>query len=350
MNYTIYRSSVEKDREELLKFWNENHEKDLNGKYQWIYEGNPAGKATVFLVRDNQKGECVGCLAVFPRQISIKGTNLRAAVVGDLLVHKVHRILGPALKLEKSLISSVQEKEFDLVYGFPNKKSELVMKLAGFECLGSYIRMFRLINTSEPLQKLHFPKFITRVFSPMLNIALKLCVLETWYRSNGRFTCEEIGRFDERFDQLWRKSQSRFEVVGERTSKYLTWKFLENPNAKHKIFAICTPDKTEVRGYIIYCDAEDHIDVRDFILPEGRKAARVFVTCFLRHIKKASPAWVAIRILENKKISKFFRRFGFVRMKRGYNIYYSCNEHVLKTFPLLEDSKNWFLLEGDTDR
>lgn|GEM_PF-834193 len=350
MNYTICRLSGVMDKEQLLKFWNENHGGDLDEKYKWIYENNPAGKAVVSLIRDNETNECTGCFAAFPRRISVGGVGLRAGVAGDLFVHKKHRILIPALKLEKSLMSIVQKKEFDLIYGFPNKKAEPVMKRAGFKYLGSYIGIAKIIKTSEQLQKLHVPKYLNRLLSPLLDVALRLFAFETWYRLRSGFICEEIRHFDERFDELWLKSKLRFHAVGERTSQFLTWRFLRKPNAEYKIFAIFNSSTTELQGYIIHCTDKNSIHVTDFILPEDKKAIRVLVAHFLRYARKASPKSVVIRFLGNKEISTLFRRFGFVRRKSGdQSVHYYCNEHVLKRFPVLEDSESWLLSNADID-
>ena len=349
MDYTISRSSGQRDKEELLKFWNESREKKLDGKYKWIYEGNPAGEAVYFLIKDDETDECVGCQAVFSRQFSIKGVNLRAAVVGDLFVHKEYRTMWSAVELARKVISLVQEKELDLIYGFPNKKSELVMKWAGFQCLGRQIRIAKPIKISEGFLKQYFHKYVNRVLSPLLDAALKICSFETWYRFKGGFICEELSRFDERFDRLWLKSKSRFQTVGERASEYLTWKFLENLDTEHKIFAISSSDRAEVKGYFIYCNDEDSINIRDFILPEDKKVIRIFLTHFLRHIRKVSPRSVVIQLLENNKIVDLFKKFGFLRREINYNVYYCCSKQVLKRFPVLEDSENWLLLNGDID-
>ena len=106
MSYSVHRLSCEEDERQLITFWNANHRTTLEEKYRWIYEGNPAGKATVFLVKDDED-ECVGCCAVFPRQVSVEGVSLHAGVAGDFLVHKEHRVLAPALQLARSLVSTV---------------------------------------------------------------------------------------------------------------------------------------------------------------------------------------------------------------------------------------------------
>ncbi len=314
-----------------------------------MYEGNPAGKAVYFLLKDDETDECVGCQAVFPRQISINGANLRAAIVGDLFVHKENRTLWPALELGKKIVSLVQENEFDLIYGFLNKKSEPVMKWAGFQCLGRQIRIVKPLKTSVMLRKLHFHKYVNRALSPLLDAILRVCSFETWYRFKDGFICEMLNHFDERFGRLWLKSRSRFYAVGERTLEYLTWKFLESPHTENRIFAISSSDRTEVKGYIIYCDDEGNVNIKDCIFPEDKKAIRIFLAHFLRHLRRVSSQSVGIELLENKVLVNFFKGFGFANRNTNRNVYHSRNERVLKRFPALEVPENWLLLDADSD-
>ncbi len=349
MSYSVFRLSSESDKSTLLKFWNENHEKELNEKYQWMYEGNPSGKAVVSMITDTEKQECIGCSAVFPRQISLKGTKLRTGVCGDLLVHKEHRVLAPALRLVRNLISFAQEQEFDLVYLVPNKQAEPVMKRGGFKCLGSNVRLAKLMTTSEQLQKMVSNKYLVRLLSRLLDFVLKMISFETFYRFKGRNNCEEVIGFGARFDRLWQKSKSRFLVAGERTSEFLTWKFLQKPGVEYKTYVITDNQSGELEGYIIYCMDENSISIKDCILPEGGKAIRVFMTHFLRHARKLAPTSVTMQFLENKEMTGLFKRFGFVERKSDWHTYYSCNEQLLKRYPALKDSGNWLLSNFDMD-
>lgn len=346
MSYTIFPLADEKDKEEFLSFWNEFHEEDFNEEYEWIGD-NPAGQAVASLLKEDETKNCVGCSVVYPRRFSVNGVNLRAGVARDFFVHEKHRVLGPALKLIKRLISIVQENEIDFIYALPNKNAETVMRKAGFEYLGPYMRMVKIIRTSAQLERAHLPKYLNKLLSPLLDGFLRLLAFETWHRFKGRFRCEEVSCPDERFDRLWMKSRARFAVLGERTSEFLEWKYLGTPNAEHKIFAIFNSDKTELKGYMIYCMDGNSIDVRDFILPEDQKAIRVLVTHFLRHVRKASPNSVVIQFLENREIAGLFKSFGFLKAKCDRAIYYCCNKDVLKKFPVLSDPGSWVILSGE---
>lgn len=348
-NYTVSRLSDEKDERAFLKFWNENHEKLLHGKYKCWYQGNLAGKATVLLAKHSDHDNLIGCFAVFPRRMSVNGESLRVGLAGDFLVHEEHRVLVPALKLVKGLVSIVKEGEFDFIYGFPNQNAEPVMRRAGFTRMGPRTRLVKIVRISGHLRKYRLYRYLDRLLSPLLDVVVRLLAFETWYCFKGDFICEEISGFDKRFDELWMKSKARFQALGERTLECLKWRFPERPNAEHSIFTISNSSGTELEGYIVYCLDENSIDIEDFILPEDQKAIRVFITQFLRYVKKKSVQSVVVQFLGNREIIDIFKHLGFVERKSDWGVYYYCSEKVLKRSPALAASENWMLSGFDTD-
>ena len=347
-NYKICRLSNENGQDAFLKFWNENHQKRLDEKYARWYQANPAGKATVLVAKDSDDS-LIGCFAVFPRKVSINGTSLRVGLAGDFLVHEKHRVLVPAIKLAKALVSLVREGEFDLIYGFPNRSAEPVMKRAGFKCLGPRTRLVRILGVSAYLKRFRLYKYVGRLLSPLLDVAVRLLSFETWYRFKAGFICEEIDTFDRRLDGLWMKSNSRFQAIGERTSELLGWRFPKQPGAERRIFVISSTDRTELKGYIVYCIDEQSISIEDFVLPEDKKATRVFIAHFLRYVRNESVRSVVVQFLENKGLLEVFKRFGFVERKSDWNIYYYGSERTSGKFPDIADQENWFLSGFDTE-
>ncbi len=346
MSYTIYPMTDEKDKDVFLSFWNKYHEESLNEEFNWI-EDNPAGQVIGCLIKDDETKSCVGCFVLYPRRFSVNGVNVRAGVARDFFTRKEHRLLGPAVKLTKGLVSTVDQNKFDFITTFPSRNAEAVMKRAGLKSLGSFTKMVKIMKTSSQVQRRNFPKYLAGAVSPLLDVLLRLFSFETWYRFNGGFICEEIGSFDERFDRLWTEARARFQVLGERTSEFLEWKYLGTPNAEHKIFAIFNSDRTALKGYVIYCMDEMSIDVRDFVFPEDKKATRIFMTKFLRHVRRGSPDSVAIQFLENKETMGLFRSFGFLKARCDRAIYSYCNKHILEKFPLLNNPACWRMPNGE---
>jgi hypothetical protein len=63
--------------------------------------------------------------------------------------------------------------------------------------------------------------------------------------------------FDERFDILWKKASKQFNMNGERSSKFLNWRYKQSYLHDYKIFCILDDGK-ELVGYIVY-SVEDSI-------------------------------------------------------------------------------------------
>jgi len=347
-SYTVSRLSDEENERALLDFWNDNHRRPLDEKYRWWYRGNPAGKATVLLVKDSDRN-LIGCLAVFPRRISISGVDLRAGLAGDFLVHEKHRVLVPAIKLAKELVSLVREGEFDLIYGFPNKSAEPVMQRAGFNLLAPMRKLVKIVRLSGFLKKYRLYQYLGRPLSPIVDAVVRLFAFETWYHLKESFICEEMKGFDKRFDELWKKSRSRFYAFGERAAEVLEWRYPNRDNAGHRIFAISDSGRGKLGGYIVYRPGERSVTISDFILPVGKKASRVFMTQFLRHVAEKAIQSVSVNVLGSRQIRDAFKCFGFVRRKSNSYVYYYCSEQVLDRFPDLANAENWLFSGFDND-
>ena len=349
MTYTICRADIEKDKDDILRFWRNNHPKPLDRKYAWIYEGNPAGKAKVWMVKHSETGECVGITALFPRKFSVQGVSTVAGISGDFLVNQMHRTMGPAIMLQRSIITAIEEKDMDFIYGFPNKAAELIMKRVGFRLVGSLTKLVKVVKTAPQLRELGLHKYWIRLLSPFLDFALKLISVETWYRMKKGFVCEEIKDFDERFDQLWEEERLRFAVAGERTSKFLRWKYLEDPDDVNKVFCVFDSSGSVLKGYLIYCFKENSIEIRDFIFSPDRKAVRVLMACFFRHVRPIASESIVIRFLENNSITKKMKRFGFIKRKNTNNVYYYCNDPERRKKTLPGNADNRLLMRSDED-
>lgn len=347
MSYIIDRFSRAEDKEALLALWNRNHKEHLGTGYEWAYENNPAGRALSFLIKNDEDHTCVGCSAAYPRRFSFQNTSLRALIARDFLVDENHRILGPALALMRQLRSVVEGNEVDFIYAYPNEKAELVMKRAGFTYLGSWTRMVKPTGIPRRLLDRRVPRCLRRLISRVCAMVLRLSAVETWYRFRGGFTFEEVTTFDERFDALWKESKSQYQVMGERTSEYCTWKFLKCPSTQFTVFAMFSPDRTALKGYITSCIDENAVNIRDFVLPKDRKATRILLTHFLQHVRKISPESVVVEFLENEELRNLFRRYGFTERPCARKVYCYFGENTLKSFPGMKETRNWLLLSSD---
>ncbi len=346
MGYSIHKADIEKDKHEILKFWRENHTKALDKKYAWIYEGNPAGKAIVWILKDEVSQQIAGMAVIFLRIYSVCGIDMLAGVNGDFLVSKTHRTLGPAMMIQRSIMSSVDNGDVDFIYGFPNKNAEPVTKRIGFQCLGETIRLVKILKTTPFLMKMRLPGWLVKVTAPLLDLALKIVFIDTWTVRNKGYVCREIHEADDGFNQFWRDLKSLYKVVGDRSATVITWKYLSDPDDDNKIFAVYDKNIPKLNGYIVYRFDENSVEIRDLVFSEDRKALNALIANFVMHVSSSSPMSITIAMLGNDHIVGTLRRFGFAQGKSDGRVYLYCKKEKQH---LLGRAENWFLMRSDED-
>jgi len=145
----------------------------------------------------------------------------------------------PALKLMRA-VSAYSADSFDVTYGFPNDKAKMVVVRGGFKVLGETKRHVRVLRHAAYASRLkdqpNVPKAAVwaaergaeslplRVAAAAFD-AVKLAShpLEL-FRARTQYELLWTSRFDDRFDRLWEKARGEYDIVGERTSKFLNWR------------------------------------------------------------------------------------------------------------------------------
>lgn len=355
MGYTICEMDPEKDKETILAFWNRHHDRPLDSKIEWMYLGNPAGKAIVWMARHDESGEWVGIRSLFPRVFSVNGRTLRGGISGDIFVIPEHRALGPALKLNKAALSAVKKGVVGFVYGFPNKSAEPVLKRSGSELLGPLVRLVKVIRTAPILGRRGWPHWAVHLVSPILDLGLRILSWATWPRSKGeqkRMEFRQVDRIEEaQFKDFSTKLASRFVVMGDRTSQYLNWKFLKDPDDNNLFFLAFDSEIGAVKGYIVYCCQDNAVEIRDFGLCGGDVLDSTFIAAFLRHVRSLRPESIIVQLLENKRLQACLDKFGFRKGNNDRNVYLYVGDNAFSNEDLnsLKDPAAWFLMCSDQD-
>lgn len=228
--------------------------------------------------------------------------------------------MGPAIMLQKSVISSVNEDDFDFAYGYPNKKADVIQRRAGWKSLGTTTRFVKIIRSSDLLRRKGVPEYLVALVGPIFDSMLRLMSLETWCPRMDGLACQELYEVDERFDHFWEHNKSDFAFAGERTAEYLRWRFLEDPVFTNKIYAALTPDNSMLKGYIIYRFHESSVEIIDMASIYQEEIFSVLMANFLKYLKMLDCESVVISCLENIKLSKFITKFNFRKRSNENNI------------------------------
>lgn len=129
----------------IIELWKNEGYEQPEKRYKWLYEADYARKNlhTHLILHDQ--------VIIGLGSVLIKGYNSkRVAISSNFLIEKMHRTLGPALKLQKEIYLHMRKAlKYDCYYGYANANSAPVLSRIGY-APGQYsVRYVYLINPGE---------------------------------------------------------------------------------------------------------------------------------------------------------------------------------------------------------
>ncbi len=348
MNYAILKVNLEENKGDIINFLKRNFPSWPEQKFDWFYENNPYGTAACWVFKDAKTDMVVGSTAIFPRKVLVNGELLMGGITGDFGVDRKYRIVGPALQLQKAGISECNENHFDFLYGYPNEKSEPVQRRAGFKVIGSTYRMVKILRSQDYLEKHITLPFVPKLLSKPIDLILKVLSKESYYKKRRGFRFEVLSVFDKRFDDLWQKASSHYSIIGERTSKFLNWRFTQCPYKRYSIFAMIRKETAEILGYIVYDNVGNNVNISDLLVLDMNSYIDALLSEFLLFQRKNQADTVSFILFGNECLVNKLKEYHFSVRDDVRNIVV----HVPNNSPFssyLLDKNKWYLMEGDND-
>ena len=331
-------------KEALCSIWQESLPKLTAERVTWFYEKCVFGRANLWLAEVND--DIIGCCAVIPRPFCIAGHDYSAALTADFAIKKTHRILGPAVKLQRTVCNQSTEAQFLL--GFPNQKGHQILKRVGYKKLGDLARYVFLLKASQ----FHNPRILTRLFRltrPIISAGLYCLRVwnETLYK-NRSFHWHEANVSDNEIDHIWQNAKANFKFIGSRTSKYVAWRFRCSPYRNYRIAVVRSHSQPEAIGYVIHSIDEDLLYIVDFLwLPEFISLEALLVG-FISRVSRQNLRAISITLLDTPPLSRVLRKLSFVRREAtGELMYFTDNKDLHNTIE--QSFTDAFVTHGDCD-
>ena len=344
MTYTVCQSDAQADRDRILDLWRENLPQASPDRYSWLYEDGPSAG---WLVKSDET-TTVGAVGMMGRTMKVFDDLLRVGQPIDLNIDARHRTVGPALGLQRALISTVDRGEYDLLYSFPDAGSEPVQRRAGFRLLGDLGRWAKPLSVGNTLSARLRNPLVGRAAASVVGPILKLASPETFYRRPGDIQVHVADHFDSRFDALWETAAGRFPIVSERTSKYLTWRFGRCPDARYRVLCVSN-DQEELLAYLVYRQRRKMIQIGDLFFAEPRHIDTLLAE-FLRLARKQKAEAAIAVYLGGQAVCRRLKHFGFwQRPSQWKAMLYVDRQATPTTSGPLFDVDNWHLTYADID-
>jgi len=340
--YSVTVADLNADRASVVALWQINplQPELADAKYQWFYLDNPNGPTRQLLLRHESQPEPVGATGMVTRQFLARGVPLSAGMLTDLFVQAEHRSLFPALMLQKRLRQLGLEAH-ELLYGYPNDKSLLIVRRLGYKQFGELTKFVCLLRHGDYLQR-WLPRGPSRVLGAIADRLLPLAfrphrlLLASW---RG----EWLDGVDERFDTLWEHARHADGIIGVRDRRFLSWRFFARPSHRYRVFALSASASDEIAGYAVCEGLGDTLHIRDLLVaPQIAGALRVLLHLLVQQARRQTWARLSFECFGNEVLHRTLRAGGL--FERGKTPLVAVWRPDASTAEL-----EWYLTAADTE-
>ncbi|MDB4881386.1 MAG: hypothetical protein JWL95_152 [Gemmatimonadetes bacterium] len=310
--YVSHAGDTARDRELVIDVWRGNlgREARLQAKFDWFYRGCPWGAPLLQLLRHEPSSAWVGVAGAGPRRMLLGNNEIKAGVLVDLTVLPDHRSLGPALALQKALVTA-SGRRFDLLYGFPNPKAAAVFKRVGYSQLGELVRYVRVLRYRGFLER-KMPSAAARPLGWALDAASRLHAAAA-SRGRRRLSAEWRDAVDSRVDRLWSCSEHGAALIAPRNAAFLRWRFDQAPVPRIRYLLLGDRRGDALLAWFA-CEGEGStLHVRDFwSVDAARSIGRPFIGALLRAADREGYASVSVEYAGAASRRRGWLKAGFV--------------------------------------
>jgi hypothetical protein len=294
--------------------------------WKWRFEDNIEEKIRVELMFDHD--QLVGHYAVSPVKISSNDKFVLTALSNNAMTHPDYWRKGIFTTLARSLHQRIANEDLDFVWSFPVNQA-------------SYNGFVHKLNWHEIR---NIPTLIMRPEN-----------LKHPDLSHTKYKVEAINYFDASFDDLWERLRNEFanhfRYFVVRDSKYLNWRYVDNPKYQYKIFIIRESDSC--LGYAItkfYSGEEQLIgDIVDIFCVFDKEVFLSLVEGSISYLSQ-NASQICCWMNETCQFYKYLKEVGFT--EGSFLTHFGVIP--LKALEVeaqghLFDYSNWYITMGDSD-
>lgn len=346
--YVVVEADLKKHRDEILAVWKRNLSTAHESRYSWIYENNQtSGAASAWMVRA-PRGDIVGAAGLLRRNVKVGNQQMMAGQVIDMVVDKRHRTAGPALMLQKAVIDLPNSDSLSFLYGFPNKESETVLARVGYHVLGVFHRWTKPLRSEYKFTDSSLARMPMKWIFLTVDAAMKALSGEFHSRKHDDLRVEVKESFDGRFDSLWVEASRNSHIIGDRSARYLNWRFGSKLREDHRVFCLSRANGT-LLAYAICQLIDQRIDIVDFCAADHDAISTLFIE-LSRYWRAEDVHSISVTYLGAEAVTQRLRRIGFYkRPSREHVLVYSGTRATEQLTHAVLNKDLWHLTVADKD-
>lgn len=327
--------------------------------WNWKYKFNPAGfwgeQGDIWVAENKDK--IVGYYAVIPEKIKFGSETITVAQSVDTATHPDYRRMGIFATLAKKVYAEVQDR-YRFLFGF---SSEMAYK--GFLKLGwkdfPITEFVKVLNYDHILRKNLDNNFLVWSGKTALKMlcAVKYLsstlLLKRYVGSSAEIRKED--RFPDEIDDFWKQVRSENEVILERTSTFLNWRFSKY-FGNYQIYIGRSTQNRSIIGYLVLKkrEVDNVLDIVDlYALPDEDKIILKLIDLAIAIGEKKEFDSVHCRIPKWHRYAKIVSRLGFISLNQVFGLLKKYQSRVIFYRFIgkgkIPDIQQWFYTLADTD-
>jgi len=326
------------DHTEWLRWW------------RWMYKDNPAGPGLIWLAEHNNT--VVGHYAIVPARLAINGKTVLACQGLDALTHPNYRRQKIFESLASKVYAEAARDGMYIVYGFPNPFSYPIhIKKLDWFYIANMQLMLKPLNWRDAIALIAKNRSLGAILSPLATLLCNKAFLRR-NKANALegLTINKVASFDQRLDMLWARVANQFQIMVERKSDYLKWRY-GAPEMNYSIFIAET--HSEILGYLVskHLSAGGiKVNIVFDMLAQSEDVLHCLITKAIRDCQQNGVALIQYQLRANKVYQRVLKRNGFISLPFSKGSHFcarSSATDISKQF--LGNPRNWFVQMGDSD-
>lgn len=332
-----------------------NQKRDLR-EWEWKFKESPVdSRPFIVLAKDGDK--VVGQYACVVCNMKYRDKIVKLAQPVDNFVHEDYRggVKGTQFQLYAKAEEGWKENEVGLVYGFPNREAYIVGKrILKYIDLIKIENLFKRLNLRLALKNRMSVPFLVNLGGYISSIIIRSVISISQKPIKG-VTYKWISKFDERVDSFWQTVHEQYQIIVQRDSKYLNWRYCNKPDNDYHIL------QAERNGKIIgilVVKFEDHGDARIGFIMEcltvrEPQLMEKLINKGLIRLSKNKVDYALVRLSANDPTKEIYLRNGFVNKEEVWSSNF-VHIHPRKYSATVEedvikDGSLWHVSFGDCD-
>lgn len=348
MSYKIELADITRDKKEIIDFWKTHFPSWPEGKYQWIYQDNIYGEASCWLARHESDNQLVGSIALFPKKLYVNGKCLNVGLAGDLGVDIEHRGHGLAMALFEEYKKHLHAGNIDLVYGTGNAGSGGASQNVGYTGIGKPIRLVKYIKSCYLLKRKLKIGLLARLLSWPVDIALRLGTPERRVLKGDKYAREIVESFDQRSDTFWSLLNKSDQIIGERTSAFLNWRFNRCLYKKFKTLLLTDSHDNSIRGYIVFRIVDNTFEIVDLLTLDDASYFDSLMAHFIAYAREQKCDNISVVFFNNDRLRIPYERFRFFSFDEP-RVQLVYSDESFEYHDYIRNRDNWTFYQADSD-